>query len=73
MKGLATSGISVSVANVATMPMGKQTPCIYLSQPGYLRASAVNDPDILYLQMSLKSGCNCKPSGWQMALNHLDW
>lgn len=27
MKGLVTSGISVSVANVATMPMGKLASC----------------------------------------------
>ena len=74
MKGLVTSGVSVSVANVATMPMGQ---FIFL-------LSAVSDTLPLMLpsvpimfpakmQMSQRSGCSFKLLGWQMAQSLLAW
>lgn len=56
MKGLVTSGISVSVANVATMPMGKQLGALCLNVHLYTaKRHAVEEvslsPSVCVLQM----------------------
>jgi len=72
--GFATSGVSVSIANVATMPMGEVLNCCCLALVGESH-SGILLYSMLYvwLQMSQRSECNSKLSECQTAQSLLAW